>query len=211
MRRLLKFTLAIALVAAGVAPLYSAEKMMIPDEGTIEIMLLRQKSVRKEMNITEAEHKKIHDYAASQWKKAQEAHNLSQKEQDEKFDAMAKENQRFIEQNLTKDQQKRLHEITLQVAGLLYSTRQDIATKLNLSGEQKQRLKKYQDEARRELEQALEAKDSKERHKKLSELHKTNRDRLYEVLNDQQEVTWKEMTGAKFNGELEYGSQTAAQ
>jgi len=200
--------LAASVVAAFAAPALAAEKMMIPEEGTIEILLLRQKSVAKELKISDAEHKKIHDYAKEQWKKAQDAVALSQKEQDDKFAAIAKENERFLEQTLTKEQQKRLHEITLQMAGLLYATRPDIAANLKLTDQQKQSLKKYQEEARRELEQALEAKDATERHKKLSELHKTNRDRLYEVLTDPQEATWKQMTGAKFNGELEYSSQT---
>lgn len=211
MRRFCQIAMAMSAVAAMAAPVYSAQKMMIPQESTIEIMLLRQQSVRHELKISDAEAKKIHDYAAQQWKKAQQVSTLSQKEQDERFDAMQKENERFIEQTLTKEQQKRLNQITLQVAGLLYSTRPDIAAQLKLTEEQKQRMKKYQEQARHELEEALEAKEAKQRHARLSELHKTNRDRLYEVLTDHQEVTWKQMTGAPFNGELEYSSRASTQ
>ncbi len=211
MRRFCQITIAMSAVAAMAAPVYAAQKMMIPQESTIEIMLLRQKSVRHELKISDAEAKKIHDYAAQQWQKAQQVSTLSQKEQDERFDAMQKENERFIEQTLTKEQQKRLNEITLQVAGLLYSTRHDIADRLRLTEAQKQRMKKYQEQARHELEEALEAKDAKERHAKLAELHKTNRDRLYDVLTPEQETTWKQMTGAPFNGELEYSSRAATQ
>jgi len=209
MRPFVKCTLAVSILAALAASAPAAEKMLIPEEGTIEIMLLRQKSVRHELKVSDNEYQKIHKYASEQWKKAKDLSTKSQKEQDQRFHEMAKENEQFLEKTLTKEQHKRLNEITLQVAGLLYSTRPDIAAKLKLTDDQKQKMKKYQDEARHDLEKALEAKDSKERHKNLSELHKVNRDRLYEVLTDQQEVAWKQLTGAPFNGELEYTSQAS--
>src|SRR5207302_9043350 len=71
MRRFLKFTFGVAILAAWAAPVQSATKL-IPEEGTVEIMLLRQKSVRTELKLSDSDAEKVHKYAAQQWKKAQE-------------------------------------------------------------------------------------------------------------------------------------------
>src|SRR5438477_9051046 len=154
MRRFLKFTFGVAILAAWAAPVQSATKL-VPEEGTVEIMLLRQKSVRTELKLSDSDAEKVHKYAAQQWKKAQEVSELSEKEQDAKYAGMAKENERFLEQTLTKDQRKRLDQITLQLAGLLYVTRQDIASQLKLTDQQKQRAQKMQKEARAEMEDLI--------------------------------------------------------
>jgi hypothetical protein len=191
--------------AAIAAPLQAADqKMMIPEEGTLEILLLRQKSVRDELKVTDATDEKIQKYAAQQWKKAQQISDDSQEEQDRQFDAMAKENEKFLEQTLSKEQQQRLHQIVLQQAGLLYVTRKDIASSIKLTEEQKERARKAQKEARQELEELLDAKDAKARNERLNELYKTNTQRLATLLTAEQNTKWKQMIGAPFTGQFKY-------
>lgn len=205
MHRSWKFAVPMAIVVIWGSSAYSAgHPFMLPDEDTVEIMLLRQKSVRDELKIGNDVAARIDQYAMAQWRKAQEVVNLSEKEQAASFDMMAKENQQFLDKNLTKEQRARLNAITLQVVGLLYVTRRDIADRLKLTAEQKERARQLQGEARRELENLIEARDARERQKELAALWQRNHDRLFDVLTDAQEVTWKQMTGATFKGEFTY-------
>ncbi|HEY3963896.1 MAG TPA: hypothetical protein VGM05_05015 [Planctomycetaceae bacterium] len=207
MYRLLKIGLPLALVVAWGIPAYSAdEKMMLPEESTLEIILLRQKSVRAELKVTDDVMDKVKKYASQQSKKAKEVSTLSEKEQDAKFDAMARENYQFLEKTLSKTQHDRLQQIALQVAGLVYVTRHDIAEKLKLTAEQKQKAKQLQNEARTEFGKLLDAKDSKERHKEIVALWDVNHGRLEKLLTESQKATWKTMTGPEFKGEFEYAS-----
>src|SRR5258708_38915468 len=105
MYRLWKVAAAMAIVVALGSSAFSAEHpFMLPDEDTVEIMLLRQKSVRDELKVGKDLADRIDQYAAAQWKKAQDIVELSENEQQTKFDTMAKENQQFLDKNLSKEQ-----------------------------------------------------------------------------------------------------------
>jgi hypothetical protein len=203
MNRHSRLAFGLTILAFWAAPLYSAEKM-VPEEGALEVMLLRQQSVQKELKLTDDEIEKVHKHCAKQWEKAQAVSKLSEKEQDTKFNEMSKENERFVETTLTKEQRKRLHEITLQTAGLLCVTRQEVASKLKLTEEQKKRLPQFHKEARQEAEEWIYVVKKEQRLEKLRELRETSRKRLMDLLTDEQEVAWKEMIGAPFVGDLTY-------
>jgi hypothetical protein len=147
---------------------------------------------------------KIHKYAAQQWEKAQKVHELKGEARDKKFKEMSKENEAFVEKTLTKDQLKRLHEITLQTAGILCLTRPAVASKLNLSEDQKKKAQQLQKEARREAEELVHATKKEERRNRMHELHETSRKDILKLLTDEQEITWKQMTGAPFTGDLAF-------
>ena len=40
---------------------------------------------------------------------------------------------------------------------------------------------------------------------KLAELRKTSRDRMLELLTDEQEITWAQLQGKPFKGEFQFG------
>lgn len=204
MHKLSSLVAGLAVVALGGGFAYAADKKMIAEEGAVEVLLLRQQSIQRELKLTDAEIEKAHKHCATQWAKAQEANGLSPSEADKKFAEMERENQRFIETTLTKEQQKRLNEITLQVAGLLSLTRHHIASQLGLTAEQKTRAKEMQQEARREADELLEVKDKTQQRAKLKELRATTRKKINELLTDAQEAKWREMTGAPFNGDLAF-------
>jgi uncharacterized protein YprB with RNaseH-like and TPR domain len=117
---------------------------------------------------------------------------------------MSKENERFVEKTLTKDQLKRMHEITLQMVPILCLTRPHVAAKLNLTEEQKTKIQQLQKEGRREAEELVHATKKEQRREKLKQAHETSRKRLAEVLTDEQEAKWKEMTGIPFSGDLAF-------
>jgi hypothetical protein len=203
MNRFSKMAFGLMILAFWAAPSYSADKL-VPQEGALELMLLRQPSVQKELKLTSEVTEKVHKYCAQQWEKAQKVSQLSEKEQDKEFTTMAKENHRFVDETLTKEQSKRLHQITLQTAGLLCVTRHDIASHLKLTEDQKKRLPELHKEAHQEIEELLYVMKKEQRQEKMRELRETNRKRLLELLTDEQEVAWKEMIGAPFLGDLAY-------
>nr|UXE45634.1 hypothetical protein Hi04_10k_c5016_00043 [uncultured bacterium] len=207
MDRVSRFGVPLFLIVALAAPLCSAHDMMAPEEETIEILLLRQKSVRDELKLNEAVSEKIKTYSANQWKKAQDASKLSKSEQDAKFDEMGKENRQFLETNLTKAQQERLEQITLQVAGLSCITRPKIAERLQLTADQKSKAKQLQKEASEDLEQLVKSNDSNDRKQEINKLWDKNDHRINQLLTDSQKATWKQMTGHEFKGEFVYASK----
>jgi hypothetical protein len=198
--------LTVLALGAAVARAADKENKMVPEEGAIEVMLLRQASVREDLKLPAADAKKIHDFTKEQWNKAKQASKLPEPDRDRKFDELAKENHHFLDQTLTRTQRERLKEIELQIAGLLCLTRPEISKKLNLTSEQLKRVHEMQKEARRELEQLMYATKQESRHEKFAELRKTSRAKMLELLDDQQEKTWAQMQGKKFTGEFAIAS-----
>lgn len=195
----------LGLLAACVAPLSAAERM-VPEEGALEVMLLREKSVREDLKLSHSEADRIHRHCDAQWRKVQEASQLPEAERDKKFEEMTKENDRFLDKTLKKDQRKRLQQIELQVAGLLCVDRPHIAAKLKLTDEQKTRADELQKEARDEMEELIHADPSEQKQEKLDELRATSRKRLLELLTDEQEKIWKELVGAPFQGKFQFAA-----
>src|SRR5258708_35228555 len=96
-----KVAVPLAIVVIWGSSANSAEHpFMLPAEDTVEIMLLRQKSVTDDLKVGKDVIDRVHQYAMAQWKKAQEVDKLSEKEQTARFDAMARENQQVLDKNL---------------------------------------------------------------------------------------------------------------
>ena len=209
MRKLSGWAFALTILALGAASA-RAEVKLVPEDGAVEVMLLRQASVREDLKLSHDEADKIDKYTTQQWKKAQDVVKLPKAEQDKKFGEMTKENHRFIDQTVTKEQRKRLQEIELQTAGLMCLGRPEIAKKLNLTDEQKKRAQGMQKEGRQEMEEFIHATKPEEKKEKLAELRKTSRARMLELLNDDQEKTWAQLQGKPFKGDIQFGPKTAA-
>jgi hypothetical protein len=195
---------AVAAMIVFVAPARSAdESEMVAESGAMEIVLLRQHSVQKELNISDLHGKKIHEFADQQWKKALEIHKLPKIEQDAKYDVLARENEKFLSEILSPDQKKRLDQIGMQVAGLLWVGRPEVESALKLTSDQRMKLKELHKEAHKEAMAILkETKDENAKHEELKKHHEVNKMRLMELLTPQQKETWKAMVGPEFKGEL---------
>ncbi|HEV3022758.1 MAG TPA: hypothetical protein VGX76_09825 [Pirellulales bacterium] len=204
MRRFFEMALALTVLVPWASAGRSADEnvKLVPEEGAVEVMLLRQPSVQKELKLTDDEAEKILAHANKQWKAAHEASKLDATARDKKFAEMTKENEQFLNATLETEQRKRLDQITLQVAGLLCVTRPHVASKLALTDEQKQRATQFQKEARAEMEALIHTENDETKQEKLLELRQTSRKRLLDLLTDKQEATWKELTGAPFKGEI---------
>lgn len=188
------------------APVFAAGKL-VPEEGAVEVMLLLQPDVCKDLDLSKEKCDKVESFASAQWKKAQKLAHLEEKERDKKFQEMTKENERFLEQTLSKDQKKRLDEILLQMAGLLWVTRPEIAKQLNLSSDQKKRAVDLQQRARDEMEELIHETDEEDQDAKLRELRETSRERLMSLLTNDQKKKWKEMQGEPFKGRITFAER----
>lgn len=197
---------AIAAVALVTAPAHPADDSeLVAQSGAMEIVLLRQPSVQKELKLTDVHGKKIQEFASQQWKKAQEIHKLPANEQDAKYDMLTKENEKFMSDLLTPEQRKRLDQIGMQVAGLLWAGRPDTASALKLTPEQKKRLDEFHKEAHKEAVAILkDMKDDATKQDQLKRLHEASKRRLLSLLTPEQQETWKTLAGPEFKGELHY-------
>ena len=203
MKGFFRTSVALTILAVCVSQAISAERM-VPEEGAIEVMLLRQQSVQRELKLTPDEVEKVHKHCAQQWEKAQKVSALAEAERDKQFTELTRENHRFVEQTLTKEQARRLDQISLQVAGLLCVTRPEIAAKLKLTDEQKKKAHEMQKVARLEAEELIHSTKKEQKREKLRELRVTSQKRIADLLTDEQERTWKDLTGEHFAGDLAF-------
>jgi Spy/CpxP family protein refolding chaperone len=130
MRGYRKWTLTLVALCACSMPARAADDKAkpVPEEGAVELVLLRHKAVRDDLKLTHREARKIHEFTEQQWKKAQKIEELAdEKERDRRYDELTREDERFLAEALTPEQKKRLDQITLQVAGLVWITRPDVA------------------------------------------------------------------------------------
>lgn len=207
MRHCRMWTLALAALIAWSVPTQAADEKakLVPEEGALQVVLLRHKAVRDELKLTDREARKIHEFTEEQWKKAQQAEEQSDAgERDRRYAEMTRENERFLGELLTPDQKTRLDQVTLQVAGLLWIKQPHIAMALKLTEDQIKQAGKYQEEARKEMEELLHSTTRRDRHAELRKLHETSKKRLLDLLTDEQETKFNEMIGAPFRGELRF-------
>jgi hypothetical protein len=202
MHTLSKIALGLSCVALWGTTAFAAPPRPVPEEGALEVVMLRQQSVQKELKLNEEAVDKIHKHCSQQWEKAKKIADLSEPERDKKFTELTKENDQFVEKTLNKDQRKRLQEIMLQTAGLLCLSDKEVAAKLNLTEDQKKKLPKLQQEARNETEELIHDVTKEQKRAKLKEIRMTSEKRVKELLTDAQEAKWSEMLGKPFEGDL---------
>ena len=207
MRACRKWTLAVAAFFVCGLPARAAEQKPkpIPEQGAIELVLLRHKAVRDDLKLTRPEARRIHEFTEQQWKKEQEVEKIAdEKERESRFDEMTREDERFLQENLTPEQKKRLDQITLQVAGLLWITRPEVADALKLTDEQKLKIVDLQKAARKEMEELLYSETRRDRQAELRKHQEACKLRVLELLTDEQEAKYNELIGEPFRGELKF-------
>lgn len=197
---------AMAVLSATALP--ADDEKVIAREDAIEVMLAGQKSVQEDLRMTPDQAQKIHDFAAKQWKKMKDMKNLGKDEQDRGFKAMAKDNYDFLKGTLSPSQCQRLNQIAMQQAGLLWVMRSDVASQLNLTNEQKDKIHELHREAHKEAVDALRTNNGAVEDQKFRDMRQANRKRLMSVLSEQQQTKWKEMCGTPFRGELHFGPRS---
>ncbi len=127
---------------------------------------------------------------------------MAAKERDAKFDELEATNKKFLEETLSAEQRKRLEQITLQVTGLRQLTRPEVVKALKLTDEQVAKFKDLQEEARKALEEIINATERAGKSEKLAKHREETHKKILEILTDEQKTKAKEMVGERFTGEI---------
>ena len=180
--------------------------------------LLRSKTVREDLKLTEEQSKKLQEWGKEYGQKAQEAmrekmKDIPREQIREKIGAIMAEMQaetyKQIGTILDEKQVKRLKEIDLQVAGTQALVRPDVQEALKVTDDQKEKLRGVAQDsftAMRELREEygvqgfgpprLDEAKQKEYDRKLAGIRKEVEEKSLAALTDDQKAKWKEKTGA---------------
>jgi hypothetical protein len=194
--------LILVLAAPGLVSAAVPAEHRVPNETTIQLILLREKSVQEELKIDAELAKKIMEFTNKEYEAYKKALKLGEEEREKAIKELQEANQKFLADNLSEGQRKRLNQIALQVTGLQQLTKPEVAKLLNLTEEQQQKFKAMREEARKELEDIMEIKNRRERNEKLAKLREEVDKKVEAVLTDEQKAKAKEIVGEPFKGEI---------
>jgi Spy/CpxP family protein refolding chaperone len=174
----------------------------IPEGATVKLLLLRQKSVQKELELTPETVKKIMDFTNAQSEAVQKAADMGEAARKEAFEKLGKQNDKFLADTLNAKQSKRLDQITMQFTALTHLLKPEMIKELKLSDEQVKKFKDMQTEARKELGEIIDAKERAGKTEKLAKLREETRKKILAVLTDEQKTKVREIAGPPFEGEI---------
>jgi hypothetical protein len=201
MRTFCTLVLALA-VPAGFATAAEKTAPIVPETTTAQLLLLRQKSVQKELKLSDDVAKKVMEFTNKESDEYAKDLKLAAKERDAKFAELEAANKKFLEENLSADQRKRLEQITMQVTGLFQLTRPEVVKALNLTEEQQNKFKAMQKDARKALEEIINGTDRAGKTEKLAKHREETRKKILGILTEEQKTKAKEMVGEQFTGEI---------
>jgi hypothetical protein len=201
MRTLCTWALALAVGAAGaVAAL--AQEPVLPELTTVKLLLLRQKSVQKELDVSDDVAKKVMAFTEEESEAAGKARTLPDAERKKVFEQMEEKNKQFLTTNLNAKQNKRLDQIALQVTAVYQLTTPEVAKALSLTEDQQKKLKALHAEYRKEMAEILFGKESEGRAERFAKLRQNAKTQILSILTEKQQAQAREAVGAPFTGEI---------
>jgi hypothetical protein len=201
MRHFTQWVVVLVVPAVWAATAWPSEPP-VPEGTTIKLLLLRQKSVQKELGLGADVIQKITEFTATQSEAARKTVGLGEAARKEEFEKLARQNEKFLADSLTPQQTKRLEQITMQFTALHQLTRPEMAKELNLSDEQVKKLNDMQTEARKALVEVLQSPPGAGKNERFARLREETRTRILAVLTDEQKAKVREMAGPPFDGEI---------
>jgi hypothetical protein len=133
---------------------------------------------------------------------AMKAMEQGENERKQVFEQLAKKNEKFLSDNLTPKQAKRLDQIAMQFTALQELTKPENIKALKLNDEQVKKFNELQKEARKELVDLIISNDRQGRNEKLAKLREATRTKILALLTDEQKAKVREMAGPPFKGEI---------
>jgi delta 1-pyrroline-5-carboxylate dehydrogenase len=174
-----------------------------PGGGPMMLLTLVQNAqVQKELEVVDDQKTKLTDLAASQRTAMQDffqsAQDLSQEERQAKMQKMGEDMLKKLGEILLPKQIDRLKQIQLQAEGpVALSTNAELAKALNITDDQKAKMKTLSDEAATKRQDALQGLSGAERRTKMQEMNKELGEKLLAVLTPDQVAQFEKMKGAK--------------
>ena len=201
MRTFMKWALVLIVPAVFGATARPAEPV-VPTGTVVKLLLLRQKSVQKELDLGADMVKKITDFTNAQSEAARKAAGMPEAARKEAFVKLAQANDKFLTDTLNAKQSKRLDQITMQFTALTQLTKPEMIKELKLSDDQVKKFKDMQVEARKALADLIGSKDRTGKTEKFAKLREETREKILAQLNADQKAKVREVAGASFEGEI---------
>lgn len=171
--------------------------------------LLGQKPVQEDLKLTDDQVKKVDEQVEKQREVFAALRDLSPEERQKEAATQAEASKKSLSEILKEDQLKRLKQISLQQRGGQALADPEVASALNLTTEQKDRITAIQDGVQSQMRELFQAGaaggDREELQKKGQELRTATDQKVLAVLTDAQQAKLKEMKGEPFKGELRGG------
>lgn len=207
MKRLAQITLAAAIVAMAVSPALAQERQRQRQGqrpqggfGGGMLFLLTQKSVQDELKLSDEQVKKVKDLQEKQRESFQGLRDLSQEERQKKMREQGEATQKAVAEILKPAQLKRGRQIALQQQGARALGNEEVAKALNITDEQKQKIRDIQTKSREEMRGLGRDEDART---KRQELTKATNEKVMGVLTSEQKTKLKELQGEPFTGKIE--------
>ena len=201
MRTFWKWAVVLAVPAICVAAA-SSQELALPEGTTVKLLLLRQKSVQKELAISADVAKKITEFTEHQSEAFGKAVGLAEGERKKAIAHLAEENKKFLADTLNARQGTRLDQLYLQFTAPYQLTRPEVAKALNLTEDQQKKFKDLHTEYRTQLRDILFGKDTEGRAEKYAKLRETTSTKILSILTEKQQAQAREAVGAPFMGEI---------
>ena len=179
-----------------------APEFALPSDTTVKLLLLRQKSVQEELKLPPEFCKKLADYTVKEHEAYQKSLKLNAEEREKKHNQLEKDHEKFIADNLSEAQRKRLDQIMMQVIGLRLLTRPKTAEVLKLTPEQQEKFKKLHEEGRKDLAALVDAKNGEDKNEKLAKLRADIDKKIEAILTDEQKEKARAYVGEPFKGKI---------
>ncbi len=170
--------------------------------------MLMMPAVQKELSLNDEQIEKVQslveDMGAKMRERFQDLQNVPQEERREKMQAMMREmneeTSKSLKEILKDEQMKRYHQIRLQASGLEAFNDPEVASKLKLSDEQKEKINGITEDMRGQMREIFQtAQDDREgAMKKMGELRRESMEKATALLSEDQKAAWKELTGKPF-------------
>ncbi len=173
---------------------------------SLKTTLLTNKALQDELKISDELKEKFAKFEEAQRAAMQKLATLGQDDDDQiaRLKAQIKtiEDRKELMKGLSADQTKRLDQIDRQRMALGAFTNEKVVVELNLSDDQKDKIKTINEEMRkdmRELFQPGAGGGGQDAFRKMAALNEEAMDKAVELLTANQRKQWKEMIGEKFD------------
>ena len=201
MRTFLKWVVVLAVPAIWVAAAWPQEPAH-PEGTTIKLLLLRQKSIHKELDISADVARKIMEFTEQQSEAFGKALDMAEAERKKAVAKLQEQNKKFVADTLNAKQSTRLDQLYLQFTAPYQLTKAEVAKALKLTDDQQQKFKDLYKEYHKEMGDILFAKETTGRAGKFAKLREKTRTAIQSILTEKQQAQAREAVGPPFTGEL---------
>jgi Spy/CpxP family protein refolding chaperone len=207
-RTMRDFGMAVALVALVAARSRAQQASCEHCRGVMAppaLVLLAQPSVQQELKLSDEQIKKVGDAVAQDREEFRKIRELPRDQREPKFAELFETSRKQTRAIVTPEQAHRLRQIVWQQEGGLAFCHPHVAKELQLSAEQKEKIKAIQKETREALKNYWMENAPQNRAQvfsKRKELHDDAAAKMMALITPEQKAKWQEMIGEPFTGAI---------